>query len=232
MSLYLEEGAAAENAVYESRKKIQDLMLAVNGTSAVGVVNATYLGPNLKAPSNAQSSNRGDIIEYGNSSTLTPAYTALIAIGGLVMIATVLVSYRYRGRRGGKDGGALTVAAGSDLTTADTSVTAYSAPKSPFSAMLPSPYRLDQDPGMSAILEDDSDSASHAHSSDIIVSESGYTTDDCDSVQSSNEGYFSYLQSLTDAAPTLGARKMGDESADDDYLFDTGSDTVSVADGN
>jgi hypothetical protein len=231
MGLYIEDRAAANDAVYESRKKIQDLMLEVDGTSAPRVVKATYLGPVLVNPSNVESS-PGEVnnVEY-NSSTLTPGYTALIAIGGLVLIATVLVSYRYRGRREGKDGGALTVAAGSDLTTADTSVTGYSAPKSPFSAMLPSPYRLDQDPGMSAILEDDSDSASHARSSDIIVSESGYTTDECDSVQSSNKGNFSYLKSLTDAPPTLGARKMGDES-DDDYLFDSGSDTVSVADEN
>jgi hypothetical protein len=78
---------------------------------------------------------------------------------------------------------------------------------------------------MSAILEDESDSASHARSSDIMVSESGYTTDDGDSVQSSNKGHFSYLQSLSHAPPTLGARKMGDEASDDDYLFDTGFDS-------
>jgi hypothetical protein len=37
-----------------------------------------------------------------------------------------------------------------------------------------------------------------------------------------------YAQSLSNAPPTLGARKMGDES-DDDYLFDTVFDTMSVA---
>jgi hypothetical protein len=223
MGLYLEEGAAADNAIYESRLKIQDLMFEVNGTSAEGVVKATYLGPDLVDASNVESSNRDGNFEYGNSSTLTPAYTALIAIGGLILIATVLVSYRFRRSREGKDEGSLIFAAGSELTTANTSVTGSSAPKSPFSAMLPSPYRLERDPNMSAILEDGSDSGSHARSSDIMVSESGYTTDDGDSVQSV------YLQSLSNAPPTLGARKKDDDS-DDDYLFDTEFDIVSVAD--
>jgi hypothetical protein len=227
MGLYLEKGADADSAVYASRQKIQDLMLQVNGTSAPGVVKAAYLGPVLVAPSNAEASNR--VVNVNdNSTTLTPAYTALIAVGGLILIAAVLVSYRRKGSREGKDGGALTVAAGSDLTTANSSVTGSSNPKSPFSAMLPSPYRLDQDPNMSSILEGESDSASQARSSDILVSESGYTTDDSDSVQSLHKENFLYAQSLSNAPPTLGARKMGDES-DDDYLFDTVFDTMSVA---
>lgn len=223
MNMYLEEDADTDAATYATLKKIQDLMTRVDGTASPGVIKATYLGPSLVDPSEAKGvkSDTNDVDTGSNG--LSAGYGVLIALSGVVVVAAVVATYRRRRQSDeGKDLGALTVAAGSEVT-GDTSMLSGSAVNTTaFSSMLPSSYRLEQDSQMSAIMEAESDLGS-TDQSELILSECGYTTDgDTISNQSLTQDQ-SFLKSLHDAPSTLGARRYEEEEDDDDFIFDTGS---------
>jgi hypothetical protein len=225
MNMYLEDDADVDQAVYVTLKKVQDLMTRVKDfTSSPGVIKATYLGPTLVDPSEAKGVDFSDSEVDPNSNGLSPGYGVLIALSGIVVVAAVVATYRRRRQsEEGKDVGALTVAAGSEVT-GDTSMLSGSAlGGTAFSSMLPSSYRLEQDSQMSAIMESESDIGS-TDQSELILSDSGYTTDgDTVSNQSLTQDQ-SFLKSLHEAPSTLGARRYEEEDDSvDDFIFDTGS---------
>ena len=210
--------------VRELRTRIRDLM---NGgdVEADGVVEATYLAPNLDDPSSLERSGLPSNARR-ESTSLNPGLSVLVALGAFSVVI-FCISYAYRWGREDKLGNA-TVVTGSEITTSGSNLTASTAgaPTSPFSGMLPNAYRLDREMNMSAILEGDSDSASQGVRSDIIISESGFTTDDDYSISQNSTDPESlnqaYVQSLSQK-PVLGAQPMYDEEDEDDLLFDIGS---------
>ena len=80
--------------------------------------------------------------------------------------------------------------------------------------MLPSAYRTDASPKMTAILEDSSDVNSQSQPS-VIISEGGFTDD-----ESSRDS--SFMNAASNDEPILGARSMDETlgADDEEYTFD------------
>lgn len=221
MFLYLQEDANVDIAVFETRKAIQEMMRGITPGWISKVEGVEYLAPDLSDPSAAETS-EANSSQPSNEISSSPAIPILSAVGAVFFVLTLVAAYRFRKDRPEALDGPSTVgpstltggpgtpkAAGASLEEppADT-------PAPPFTGMLPGVYR--QSYRMGAILEDGSDSASYSRSSDIIVSECGYTDDD-----SSRD--HSYLNSMLNEDPILGARGMDEdyEPDDSDYLYDT-----------
>ena len=228
MSTYVKESKLDYKAQWatvdrELRTLVRDWMNGGN-VKAEGVVRATYLGPNWDDPSSLESSLPTKV--SGDRNTLTPGISVLVALGAFSVVL-FCITYAYRWRRDDKLANA-TIVTGSEITTSGSNLSASTTGvvTSPFSGMLPNAYRLDREMNMSAILEGDSDSASQGVRSDIIISESGFTTDDeCSVSQNLTDPEsltHAYLQSLS-KTPVLGAQPMYDEEDEDDLLFETGS---------
>ena len=183
-----------------------------NELSLTGVEKVRYLAPSLNEAAALEGGSTS--LQSGRNNNNNSDVAVLVGVGSVFLIVAVLAAYRFR-KTTDKDP-ALTVT-GSQITGVDSNLSGGSgpaSPPSPFSAMLPTAYRLNDSDTMSAILEGDSDS--NQSRSDIIVSDSGYTDDD-----SRDQ---SYLHALSND-PVLGAQKMDeydDDDDDDDYLFDTG----------
>lgn len=180
---------------YYALTAIREALGLVDG-QVTGLVKATYLGPDIVNPGafNPTGIEADDIAqEPDNLSTSL----VLFAVGGCAFAASVGLIYYLR-RQSYSSSGAATQAARSDQQTG---LTDRNHPLSPFSEMLPSAYRFDQDGQMSAILELDDESATPR--SAIAISDSGFTIDE--------EGS-SAISSLGDTASVnhnsvLGARK-------------------------
>jgi hypothetical protein len=220
MDLYLVPGADKDGAVVEATKAIRDLMSKTDGLDVTGIVKVEYLGPVLSDASAAtEGETRGTNTELSNNDgSLDSGMLVLVALGSFFVVVATIAAYRCKRNIENADkDGPLTIATGSQITGASSNISsnisADSSTLSPFSAMIPNAYRLNEPDSMSAILED-SDSASNGRdTSDIIVSESGYTEDDSRD--------HSYLQSIMND-PVLGAEKMEDYEEGEDFIFDTG----------
>ena len=163
-----------------------------------GLSKATYLGPDIVNPSAfAASEITPGVIAPGPSNLNTSL--VLFAVGGCAFAASVGLIYYLRRHGNYTSSGAATQAAGSDQQISRMDA---DRPLSPFSEMLPSAYRFDQDGNMSAILELDDESATQR--SGIVVSDSGFTTEEEGSITISMDGTGS-LNRLE--SPVLGARK-------------------------
>ena len=181
---------------YYTLTAVRESLGLVDG-QVTGLVKATYLGPDIVNPAafTPDGIEADDTVqEPDNLSTSL----VLFAVGGCAFAASVGLVYYLR-RQSYSSSGAATQAAGSDQQTSLRS--GQDHPLSPFSEMLPSAYRFDQDGQMSAILELDDESATPR--SAIAISESGFTIDE--------EGS-SAISSLGDTASVtqnsvLGARK-------------------------
>jgi hypothetical protein len=215
MDLYLTEDANDAVAILEARKAIFALMSETNGSLVTGVESVEYLGPDLTDTSAAQGDSSKNV-NYESDQSLDSGFAVLVAVGSFFVFVAMFAAYRYKRSDDNKDGPS-TIAAGSHITGASSTMSGSSGPISPFSAMLPDAYQLNEPNTMSAILEDNSDSASHSQSrsSDIMISDCGYTTEEDSHDQS-------YLQSFTNDDPILGAQKMDSCESEEDYLFDTG----------
>jgi hypothetical protein len=214
MDLYLLPVADKDIAVLEARKAIRVLMSKTDGLDVTGIDKVEYLAPGLSDASAATEGETRGIKLSNNDGTLDSGMLVLVALGSFFVVVATIAAYRFKRNDENSDkDGPLTIATGSQITGASSNISADSSTLSPFSAMLPNAYRMNEPYSMSAILED-SDSASNARdTSDIIVSESGYTEDD------SRDN--SYLQSIMND-PVLGAEKMEDYEEGEDFIFDTG----------
>jgi hypothetical protein len=217
MSLFLEQTVDGEAARQEVLFGVRDTMQKSDFPQVDGIVALWYLEPELSDVSGIEDGNNGDSTVGGDSQSFSEGVVAAFAaLGIFVFAALTLAVYRFRGNRHAEEDGALTIAAGSEITGIQSH---GSKSVSSFSAMLPQAYRMNDQDTMSAILEVDSDSDSRAQSS-VIVSDGGYTSDG-DSLQDSV--YTSH------ADPVLGAQKIDDDNLENDRAFLFESDLENTA---
>ena len=198
LTVYISQQTDFELAKYYTLTAIREALGLVNG-QVTGLVKATYLGPDIVNPAefNVNGIEADDIAQDPNNLNTS---LVLFAVGGCAFAASVGLIYYLR-RHGNSSSGGATQAAGSDQ---ETGLSGHDHPLSPFSEMLPSAYRFDQDGQMSAILELDDESATQR--SGIAISDSGFTTDEEGSIA------ISAISSLGDSVSVtqrtvLGARK-------------------------
>ena len=201
----------------------------VNGVPVPGIARAEYLGPPLTTAASIETTTNNPGTIRTEPSNLSAQVVVLVSLSSFLVVLVMLAVYRYRSDVE-REEGTLTVEPRSELTYPETPGSNGRGRSrvvvSPFSEMLPGAYRMGSEMSMSAILEGDSDTASNARCSEIMVSDSGYTTED-DSVTTQTQGLdYANLQSLADA-PVLGAQKLVDDE-EDDLLFDTGLNMASV----
>ncbi len=216
MFIFLEKSADTDIAILETRKAIKSLMSEVGTLSIPKVKRVKYLLPKLsdsdsiEAPRSAQS----NIIQTGQDGS-SPAIPVLSAMGGLFVVLGMVAAYRLRKQGTETVDGPSTVAGGSTMAASQASLSmSPTVPVSPFAGILPGAYQTREQYPMGAILEDTSDSASYSRTSDIVVSDCGYT----DEESSRDHSYHQAM--LHDDSSILGARGMDDYDAEDDVLFD------------
>ena len=211
--IYLEDGANADVAIYETRKAIQGIMSMPQSFPIPQVHSVQYLGPALSNPSAAETSQGGSKAVPNGGSNTTSAVPILSAVGGFFLLISMFAAYRSRREKEQTVDGPSTIAPASDMSAGDTStVNNPGTPAPPFTGMVPGAYRMKSSYTMNAILEDGSDVASYSRDSDIIVSECGYTDDD------SSTRDPSYLNSMLQEDPILGAKGIEEYDSEEDYL--------------
>lgn len=219
MTLFLEQTVNGEAAKQDLLFGVRDTMQKSDFPQVDGIVAVWYLEPELSDVSGIEDDTGSDsAIDANRLGISAGVVVAFAALGVFVFAALTLAVYRFRGNRHSQEDGALTIAAGSDVTGIHSH---GSKSTSSFSAMLPQAYRMNTQDTMSAILEVDSDSDSRAQSS-VIVSDGGYTSDG-DSLQDSV--YTSHID------PVLGAQKVDDDNLENDraFLFESDlEDTESI----
>ena len=229
MDLYLTKDADDDVAFLEARKAIQDIMSTTGGLDGlVNIRNVEYLKPELTETDALEENDESNGVRVASDGDrIGSGVVTLAALGCFFMLAAGVAAYRFK--RNDEDDkqadGTLTIDPnGSQLTGADSNLSGDTSTSpvsvSPYSGMLPNPYRMNEPDTMSAILEGDSDSASQTPSHDIVVSDSGYTEED-------SRGDVSYMQGVLND-PVLGAHKMEDYDDDGDYLFDTSADASDI----
>lgn len=194
MTVYTSQLIDFDLAQYYTLTAIREALGLVNG-QVTGLVKATYLGPDIMNPAafNPVGIEEPEIAQ--DSDNLSTSLV-LFAVGGCAFAASVGLIYYLR--RQSSSSGAATRAAGSEQQTG---LSCRDHPLSPFSEMLPSAYRFDQDGQMSAILELDDESATPR--SAIAISDSGFTIDEEGSSAISSLGSTASVNQNS----VLGARK-------------------------
>ena len=223
VTLLLKEGADSDIAVFEIRKAAQSAMSKTGSFSIPKVASIEYLLPDLSSPSSAETTDRGESnsLESGNDGA-SSTVSVLSAIGGLFVVVAMVAAYRMRKEKvdGRSIVGPSTVFGESSQSAGDGSPRSGSPTStlSPYGGMKPAAYPLGDSFGMNTILEDNQSRGS----SEIIVSDCGYTTDDSSRDQS-------YTNSVVhDDSSILGARGAmplfdhndDDDEDDDEVLFD------------
>lgn len=196
LTVYISYDADFELAKYYTLTAIREI-LNFSGfhKQVTGLVRAQYLGPEIINPAAIETD---EIIADDISRNDTNTSLVLFAVGGTAFAASVALVYYLRSH-GSASSGAATQAAGSDQQTGQSG----ERPLSPFSEMLPSAYRFDQDGNMSAILELDDESATQR--SGIVISDGGFTsTEEDGSIAVSMDGIASFNRL---DSPVLGARQ-------------------------
>lgn len=177
----------------------------------------TYLGPAVVAPTPFIGIREGD----NPDESLGTTSFLLLAVGSAALIVFVGSVYYMRRDSPSSSDGAATQAAGS--TVHDLQYDAGDRSASPFSEMLPTAYRYNENlsilsgsNGLEAVAEDNSprdietppSPARTEGSSSIILSESGYTTEAADEDESlSFDVPRSLYTKVTESPELLGARK-------------------------
>lgn len=223
MFIFLEEGADTDTAINEMRKAIKAIMSEVEGLSIPNVKHVKYISPKLSDPDSAEEnpSSQPDRIQP-DETVSSRAIPVLSAMGGLFVIGGMIAAYRMRTQETETIDGPSTIVGGSTGAASQSSLSkSLDEPQSPFSGMLPGAYQMGGQYPMGAILEDASDSGSYSRTSDIIVSDCGYTDED-----SSRDHSYQHSM-LHDDSSILGARGTDDYDAEEDVLFDDDPTTPS-----
>ncbi len=154
MDLYLVPGTDQGEAFLEARKAIRELM-STNGLVVTGIENVEYLAPDLSDTDALEGSQSIAATERGE--TLGSGLVTLVAVGSFFVLVAMCAAYRYK-QSGDRDESKLTIdPQESRITGVSSNLSGGISPISPFSAMLPNAYRLNEPDSMSAILEGDSD---------------------------------------------------------------------------
>ena len=213
----LKEEADSDIAVFEIRKAVQSAMSKTDSFSIPKVASIEYLSPDLSSPSSAETTDKGESNSLeGGKDGASSTVSVLSAIGGLFVVVAMVAAYRMRKDRVDSKSivGPSTVFGESSQSAGD-----GSSPRtgSPYGGMLHGTYQLGGSFGMNTILEDNQSRGS----SEIIVSDCGYTDDDSSRDQS-------YAMSVVhDESSILGARgamplydHSDDDEDNDEVLFD------------
>ena len=201
IAVYISEGVDFELTNYYALTAIREALGSVDD-QVTGLVQSTYLGPEIVNPSALETSD-ADNGSLTNDPGSTSTSLVLFAVGGCAVLASVGLIYYLRRRNRNGDSGEATMAAGTDHQGFSRDGT--DRPLSPFSEMLPSAYRFDQDGNMSAIMELDDESATQR--SGIVVSDSGFTTEEENSLAISSFDGGSSSMNRSGSPVLLGARK-------------------------
>eukprot|EP00934_Nitzschia_sp_Nitz4_P000964 Nitzschia sp. Nitz4//scaffold166_size90379//74449//76459//NITZ4_005070-RA/size90379-augustus-gene-0.17-mRNA-1//-1//CDS//3329538235//964//frame0 len=205
MDIYLEEEADESIAILESRRFIQNLLEEVGAVDVDNVVDIEYLSPDLSDTSPITGNEGGDrdaTLGGDNRSVTVPV---ILSVGALFVAFAVVGAARYRRRENDLDGPTI-ASGGPSVATGNESGLTHDYD----SNFLPGAYQTGT-ATMSAIPEDSSDSARNTNTS-LIISDCGYTDD------SSRD--MSFVNTVLNEDPTLGARGIDDYEHDDDYIFD------------
>lgn len=196
LTLFTSEVVDSEYVKYYGLSEVRDALDSLS-SEIEGLVKATYLGPSIINPAAigkaAVSPNEAQLSRPVNSTSIV-----LFAVGGCAFAASVGLIYYLRRHGPYAVSGAATQAAGSDQSGRDDGM---DRPLSPFSEMLPTAYRFDDGGNMSAILELDDESATQR--SGILISDSGFTTEEEGSISLSMDG-----QSITPTSYATGVPRM------------------------
>ena len=218
MVMYLVRDAKGQVAINDMLYAIRNTMQRSDFPSMDTIIQVWYLEPELI---DASGISDGSVVitdkQQGiDGSFSTGAVTAFAALGVFVLAALVLGIFRMR--RSQPDGVSTLGPGGSHMTGSHMTSTqpndGFHLKETPFSAMLPNSYRLDEPEAMSCIMEGDSDSDRCQHS--VIISDGGYTSDGESQNAMMEEIYPPQLE------PVLGAQKIDEENmeTDRDLLFD------------
>jgi hypothetical protein len=140
VTIYITPEEDFELARYYTLTAIRETISLLN-SQIKGLAKATYLGPDIVNPS-AVSINVYDPNSIATGSNSINASLVLFAVGGCAFAASVGLVYYLRRHGASSTFGTATQAAGSDQYTGQEE---SDRPLSPFSEMLPSAYRFDQD---------------------------------------------------------------------------------------
>jgi hypothetical protein len=140
LTIYITPEEDFELARYYTLTAIRET-ISLLSKQVKGLEKASYLGPDIVNPS-AVSSNVYDPNNIATASSSINASLVLFAVGGCAFAASVGLVYYLRRHGTSSTFGAATQAAGSDQYTGQEE---SNRPLSPFSEMLPSAYRFDQD---------------------------------------------------------------------------------------
>ena len=177
MDIYLTETEGAEDAILATRKSIRDTFN--NGDLPNGKIEKiSYLGPDLGTSSAIDTDGGSLQSNPALQNSLSAPMVTMISLGVVCVIIAFAAGYRYKNNYYEKDDGPSTLGpTGSEITATNSNLSAGSNSTPGFSAMMPSAYRLGESHCMDAILEGDISDSSRANttSSDIMVSESGFT---------------------------------------------------------
>jgi hypothetical protein len=233
-----------ESEMSKAKALIQEIMENPNfGKDIWGFVDANYLSPSNDSPPIIDSGNR---VATNESADLGTGAIVLAAIGSVAFIFFVTSVYywrrtspRERGENGSVMEGAATQAAGSTLFMIE-SGSPCEGRISPFSEMLPSAYRFNENMSILSGSQNDhldivlerSEESSIGERSELLVSDCGYTTEGEDSmiIDASNTLYAKNRSSgLAEGSPLiLGACRR--PHSPDSPLLGVGLDESDVVD--
>lgn len=218
MRIFLGRGEDTDFANYKVRLAIRDYLNSINAIP--GLYATTYLSPEIISPAEASKGISGSDPSFeatAETSALSKRSITLFAFAGAAFIGSVGIAVWFRrsherrsnsgsGHTGEDDGGIKNPPPNIPrINTTDTGSWDAEDQLSPFSAMLPAAYRLDNgEDDMSVILELNERGSSLGRGSSILLSEGGYSTDEGESLDVDLSALnFSY----NSQAPTLGAVK-------------------------
>jgi hypothetical protein len=220
IELYLVAEDGSKDAILEARKSILNVMNEYTGAlDGDGIINVEYLAPDLGTSALQEDQSNGNLSADGGS--VSAPTVVMVSLGVVCVIVALSAGYRYK-NRGDDVAAASTIGpGGSQLTMTSSKISTGTNSTPGFSAMMPPSYRLGESHCMDAVLEgDSSDTSRQARSSELIVSDSGYSSEgssrDMSSLQYSREHI-------------LGAYTLAEgESRDDfdDYLYEESNSDI------
>jgi hypothetical protein len=220
IELYLVAEDGSEDAILEARKSIMNIMNDDTGTfDGHGIINVEYLASDLGPSALQENQSNGNLSADGGS--VSAPTVVMVSLGVVCVIVALSAGYRHKNR--GDDVAATSTigSGGSQLTMTSSKISTVTNSTPEFSAMMPPSYRLGESHCMDAVLEgDSSDTSSQARSSELLVSDSGYSSGgssrDMSSLQYSGEHIL--------GAYTMAEGKRRDDF--DDYLYEESNSDI------
>lgn len=208
------------DAIYHTRKSILNLLnVEIGSIDGDGISSVRYLAPDLGTSALQEDQSNSKSLTNGKS--LSAPTVVMVSLAVVCVVIALTAGYRYK-KRGDDAAAASTIGPGGSQLSLASSKLSFGSNSTPgFAAMMPPSYRLGESHCMDAILEgDSSDTSSQARSSELIVSDSGY----------SSEGSSIDLPSMYHSKGNiLGAHRMDEgHSRDDcdDYLYEESNSDI------